>query len=138
MDLTYSNASYSARVVYTLNTANDWGSGNSKLGETIYFYNKTANSIDLHLFDYEDFDLNATQNGQSMAITMNAHNVILGQTVGSYFFTNNISSTKSPSHVEAAAVGQTLSRLNSTATTLNDVTAAGQPNVMLPARMNGM
>ena len=133
LTLTYANASYSATVKYTMNTANAWGSGKSQMGVTVTFLNTTGASQQLHFFDYEDYNLNNTTLGQSLVIPIRGspyHDVFLDQTVGSYSFTNHITSGLNyPSHVEAAALGVILPGLtNNSATTLNDVASAG-PNV---------
>ena len=67
------------------------GSGISQLGEQVTFYNLTANPLTLRFFDYSDYDLNGTPNGQSLTFyTKNAGlQTYFYQTAGSSILTNS-------------------------------------------------
>ena len=127
LDLTYANAQYSARIVYTL-TGGALGSGQSSLNQSITFLNKsTSSDLSLHFYDYSDFDLDATSAGQSLQFLTTAAPTLrtnkFTQTFGSSWLTTSLSSgTNFPSHVEAALYNQTLAKLlDANPTTLNDV-----------------
>lgn len=119
--ITYANASYSVEVDYLL-TGFATGSRNSDISETIRISNLTAAPLEFHFFQYSDFALAGTPDGET---------VQLGQDIyGKYNEaditkgTSTISETVvSPgaNHGEAAFFNSTLTRLNDgNPTTLND------------------
>ena len=129
LDVTYDNGSYSARVVYTL-TGGAPGSGSSQLSESIIFNNHSGANLDLHLFDYSDFDLGGIDNNQNLQWV---HKGVVppttnsfSQTMGSLSLTSTVTASSSnPTFYEANATGSTLSNLLSgTAYTLNNQASA--------------
>jgi large repetitive protein len=146
LDLSYASLQYSARVVYTL-TGGSIGSGSSSLTEAITFLNTSTSTLDLHFFDYTDFDLLGGGAGQTIQFgtttipvpRINKFTQTLGPVTATVSLTAGL---YNPSAAEAALFNQTLASLNDGGpTTLNnnlgplagDVTGAFQWDVSLAA-----
>jgi large repetitive protein len=136
LDLTYADANYSVRTLYTL-TGQTVGTGGATLAETITVANTSGSAVEFHLFQYNDFDLLGLLDGQNVVYTTNSVNgqySIVTQTFGSSgipFVQEKITSA-SPviGHFEAATFSQTLVKLtDGDADDLDDTVAAGPENV---------
>ncbi len=137
LDLSYSDLpsspNYRARVQYLL-TGQAAGSGQSILGETVTFYNTSASSLNLRLFDYSDFDVAGALNNDVVTLSRLAlgppsnrsYKTSFGQTNGAFFVNSSaISGTNNSSHLEANYFNQTLQKiLNGTPSGLNDTLTA--------------
>ncbi len=133
LNLTYANSSYSVLTSLRL-TGNTPGSGRSQLNEDITVSNLSGSPLDLHFFQYSDFDLFGTTGGQSVQFYQNSANNQYYKAVqndGTRTVTETVNSTIFPiGHFEAALFNDTLSSLtDGTPTTLNDVTSAGVGDV---------
>jgi hypothetical protein len=119
LTLTYANSSYSAVVKYSMNTANAWGSGKSQIGVGVNFFNNTGSSQPVHLFEYDNFDLTAGSDAQSMAMSRSGNHIALSQTLGSYSYANSIigGSVTTPIEFQVAAASTILSSLTDNSTT---------------------
>jgi hypothetical protein len=126
IDVTYDNGSYSAEVKYLI-------TGSSLLNESIVFNNHSGSALDLHFFDYSDYDLNGSDNGQSLGwfhkgVVIPTTNSFW-QTLGGIALTNTVSSspTANPTRYEAdATTGTLLMNITNTVNyTLNNVASAG-------------
>lgn len=133
LNLTYANSSYSVLTSLRL-TGNTPGSGRSQLNEDITVSNLSGSPLDLHFFQYSDFDLFGTTGGQSVQFYQNSANnqyYKAVQTDGTRTVTETVNSTIFPiGHFEAALFNDTLSSLtDGTPTALNDITSAGVGDV---------
>ena len=133
LNLTYANSSYSVLTSLRL-TGNTPGSGRSQLNEDITVSNLSGSPLDLHFFQYSDFDLFGTTGGQSVQFYQNSANNQYYKAVqndGTRTVTETVNSTIFPiGHFEAALFNDTLSSLtDGTPTTLNDITSAGVGDV---------
>jgi hypothetical protein len=133
LNLTYANSSYSVLTSLRL-TGNTPGSGRSQLNEDITVSNLSGSPLDLHFFQYSDFDLFGTTGGQSVQFYQNSANSQYYKAVqndGTRTVTETVNSTIFPiGHFEAALFNDTLSSLtDGTPTTLNDITSAGVGDV---------
>jgi hypothetical protein len=133
LNLTYANSSYSVLTSLRL-TGNTPGSGRSQLNEDITVSNLSGSPLDLHFFQYSDFDLFGTTGGQSVQFYQNSANSQYYKAVqndGTRTVTETVNSTIFPiGHFEAALFNDTLSSLtDGTPTTLNDVISAGVGDV---------
>lgn len=79
--VTYSNASYTVQVGYTL-VGGPSNSGTSDLAETVLVTNNTAAALDFHLFEIINFDLNNTAGNDAAVHDAGSGN--LTQTDGAY------------------------------------------------------
>lgn len=139
-----SSPNYQARVDYNL-TGGAAGSGQASLGETVTFYNYSANNLVLRFFDYADFDLTGQLGGQSVTTSQTAlgpaYKTKFTQTLGSFSVNSTTASGAfANSHMEANTFSATLqtitnglpSSLNGTLTAgPGDVTAAAEWDVTL-------
>ncbi len=145
LSLTYSDASYQARVDYTL-TGNSSGSGKAILGETATFFNNSGSDLVLRFFDYSDFDIGGIAGGQSVTLSQtqlgSVYKTRFVQTLGAFSVTSTAASgTNSNTQMEANAFSATLQNLtNGSPTSLNgvllangDVTAGAEWDVTLAA-----
>jgi hypothetical protein len=125
IDVTYDNGSYSAEVKYLM-------TGSSDINETIVFNNHSGSALDLHLFDYSDFDINGSDVGQSLlwfhkGVVIPTTNSFL-QTLGGFTLNNTVTSSplSNPTRYEAdATTGTLLMNLTNGNYTLNNVASAG-------------
>jgi hypothetical protein len=109
---------FNIEIVYLLTGAN-LGSRRSDLAETIRFFNVTDTALDLHFFQYSDFDLNGEIDGQSVSVTPNVA-VQMGPPWANIAFTETVI-TPGASHLEANTWANTLNSLNDgSPTTLSD------------------
>lgn len=111
----YNNSTLGVEVSYLLTG----GVASSTLSETIAVVNNTAADLDLHFFQYMDFDLGGTPGGQSVVLNSSlarARQTLLS--TGGFAFETAI---QNATHREAALLGDTLGRLNdANPTLLND------------------
>jgi hypothetical protein len=126
IDVTYDNGNYSAEVKYLI-------TGSSIINETIVFNNHSGGALDLHLFDYSDFDLNTSDSGQNLGWfqkgvvipTINS----FWQTLGSMALTNSLTASSggnNPTRYEAnATAGALLFNITNSTYTLNNTASAG-------------
>ena len=151
LTLTYSDLpsspDYSARVDYNL-TGSAAGSGQASLGETVTFYNYSANSLVLRFFDYADFDIGGNPGGQSVTMSQTSfgpptapvYTTHFTQSLGAFSVTSSTASGSfGNSGMEANDFSTTLqtitngtpSNLNGVLTAAGDVTAAAEWEVTL-------
>lgn len=67
LSITYTHASFSAEVLYTL-TGGALGSGASDVAETISITNTSGSPLSFHFFQYSDFDLAGTIGGDTVRL----------------------------------------------------------------------
>jgi PEP-CTERM motif-containing protein len=121
IDLEYSNGALDIEVTYTLG-GGAAGSGKADVGELITINNTSRSAIDLHFFEYSDFDLNGQIGDQTatfrspQAFRQSGAGTALTETVV----------TPAPNRHEAGIFANTLNSLQDGApTTLNNVNSAG-------------
>jgi len=109
----------------------------SDIAETIRLINPTSRGLEVHFFQYNDYDLEGTPDGDTVRMTLN----MTRQTGDTFVVSENVVAP-TPSHFEAAPAGLTLARLtDDLPTTLNDfagpltgdVTWAYQWDFLIPA-----
>ncbi|MFO1476848.1 MAG: PEP-CTERM sorting domain-containing protein [Verrucomicrobiota bacterium] len=144
LQVTYQNSSLMVDVLYVL-TGNATGSGNSGVGATITVKNLGNTAMDMHFFQYTDFDLTGITGGQTGVFGQSGGRWNRWtQNLGTLSATDTFSSPSFlPSLVEAGYYNSTLASLtDGNPTTLNgtssisipgDVTAAIQWNAMFSA-----
>jgi hypothetical protein len=124
-DIGYANDLLSVEITYTL-TGGTAGSGTSDLAETIRIINLSDAAISLHFFQYSDFDLGGSAEGDSV-------NILSKNTVDQTDGVNTLSETvvgPPSNHYEAAVYSATLDSLNDgSPTTLSDNATAGPDDV---------
>jgi hypothetical protein len=124
VDIAYSNGTLGAEVNYIL-TGGSAGSGTSALSEVVRLTNTSSSSITLHFFQYSDFDLSGTPDGDSVALT--DHKATQG---GPGKLLSETVVTPDASRLEANIFANTLNSLNSGAPyDLNNVATAGPGDV---------
>jgi len=104
--LTYTSPQVRVEVLYVL-TSGVPGSYTADVAETIRFTNRTTSPLDLHFWQYTDFDLEGTPGDDTVTV--------LGNTVrqtGSTIAIAETIVTPWPTNFEAALHGQTLAKLN--------------------------
>lgn len=74
VNVAFSNAMVRFDITYTL-IGGAPGSGTSDIGEIVRVQNLTEQPLDFHLFEYDDFDLNATAGGDS-ALLLNGSTIM--------------------------------------------------------------
>ncbi len=117
----YNHASFRADIRYTLD-GGVAGSRASDIAEQISITNLTASPVDLHFFQYSDFELNGTSGGDSAVFT-NANTV--QQFEGALSISETVI-TPVADHREIDFFANTLSKLNdAVATTLSDTPPIG-------------
>jgi hypothetical protein len=110
----YANGALSVQVTYGL-TGNTASSG---MNESVRIINNTATNLDLHFFQYTDFDLGGFAGGQT--VSLGTLPSMATQTLGSAYSAGE-TVTPTVSHREANFFNNTLVSLNDlTPTTLND------------------
>lgn len=118
----YTGAGFTIEVSYLV-TGGTAGSGTSDVAETIRIVNTSGQSMDFHFFQYSDFDLCGTTEGDTVSFT-NANTVQQSDVSGCHLSETVV--TPVASHHEAGIFANTLNSLNNgTATTLNDSNSAG-------------
>jgi hypothetical protein len=136
---TYANTQFSVALSYIL-TGGTAGSGHSDMQESIQIFNHGSTALDLHFFQYSDFDLAGTPGGDNVLL----HRNLLGrfdealQTKGPISLSEVVSDTvltggttlPGADHGEANFFPATRNSLNSGSPyTLNDNTTAGPGDV---------
>ena len=117
----YAGAGFNVEVRYTLDGGST-GSGASDMAEQITFSSTSVSDLDIHFFQYTDFDLNGTGANDSAAFT-NANTV--WQFEPGFEFTETVI-TPVPTHRELSTHPLTLTSLNDLLpTTLSDTPADG-------------
>lgn len=115
-ELVYSNGILSVDIAYTL-TGGTPGSGTSDIAETIRIINLGRTALDMHFFQYSDFDLNGQIGGQTVLIE---HGDEAEQSGAGLLMSETIV-TSDPEHFEAGVYANTLVSLDDgSPTTLND------------------
>jgi len=116
----YNGAGFRVETTYTLRGGAP-GSKASDLGELIAITNTSANPLDIHFFQYADFDLSAADSitfTNANSVQQSGNNTRLTETVV----------TPIPAHHEAGFFPVTLNKLNDgLPTTLSDTPAFGVP-----------
>jgi hypothetical protein len=118
-NVTYTGAQLQIKTTYTL-TGGTLGSGTSDLAETIKITNITSGPLQVHFFQYVDFDLNNDPNGDTVQWT-DPHAVL--QTKGATRLAETVDTTNGASsfHREVNIFPNTLNSLNDGfPTTLSD------------------
>jgi hypothetical protein len=133
LDLTFSHALFTVRTVSILQGLAP-GTGKASWTESLTVQNISGAALDLHFFQYSDFDLGGNFGGQTVQflandLTSQFYKVV--QSDGSIVLTSTISTASFPvGHVEANLYASTLNSLTDGApTTLNDVTSVGPGDV---------
>jgi PEP-CTERM motif len=124
LSLLYAGSVFSVQVDYLL-TGGATGSGQSDIGESIRITNSTDTALDLHFFQYTDFDLLGNPNGDSTQLSFGPNQYFpADQTKGNALSETVV--TPAANHGEAGLFPITLNELNDgSPTTLNDVASAG-------------
>jgi len=102
------------------------GDLHSDMGEQIAIRNTGRTDLDMHFFQYSDFDLNGTSAGQSVILTPAGHPFRANQ-VGAGLALNETVVTPAPDHWEANVFPTTRNKLDNNTdldTTLDGVTAS--------------
>jgi len=134
LDVTYANASYSVNTLFQM-TGQTAGTGRANLNETITVVNNSLSPLDFHLFQYSDFDLGGTPNGQSVQYFLNdvtgQYYKVTQTALNGASVTETITSASPPiGHFEANYFDSTFNSLTDTNTTiLNDSISAGLGDV---------
>jgi len=115
------------KVTYTL-TGGTAGSSTSDVAETIKIVNHGTSSMDLHFFQYSDFDLNGATGGQTVTFP-NANTVDQSGPAGGVILSETVV-TPPPSHHQGSLEPTILNSLiDSAPTTLSDNSGAGPGDV---------
>jgi len=126
----HANATLQVDVQYTL-VGNGAGSNHAIIAEEITIENlDTQNAMDLHFFQYSDFDLGNTPNDDSVSI-VNQYKAVQNDGVGGYL-SEIVGSTlgPAPAHHEANYFANTLLKFSDgLPTTLDDNNSAGPGDV---------
>src|ERR1041384_910697 len=139
VSVTYAGSQFSVNVSYLLQGGSS-SSYQADIFESISINNTSGSPLSLHFYQYSDFDLAGSPNGDQVTISQDttvpppnyyrayqtkvAATTQLAETVDSIYANHAEAALFDPSHVNG-----TFDRLNSGSPyTLNDVTAAGQPN----------
>jgi hypothetical protein len=126
-EITYSAGGLEFLVKYDL-TGGTAGSFTSDLAETIRIRNLGTSSIDMHFFQYSDFDLNGVAGGQSVQFFGAGFNKVAQTGLGIEMSETVV--VPDATHHEANLFSTTRTSLNNgTATTLNDSNSAGPGDV---------
>jgi large repetitive protein len=133
LDLTFAHANFTVRTVSILQGMS-LGTGKASWTESLTVQNTSAAPLDLHFFQYSDFDLGGVLGGQTLQFLPNNLNnqfYKVQQTSGSIVLNSTISTASFPvGHVEAGLFAATANSLNdANPTTLNDATSAGPGDV---------
>jgi len=120
LNTTYANSQLSVLVKYSL-TGGSLGSGISDISEQISLHNNGSTPLDLHFFQYSDFDLGGVTGGDTVSLDKDTRGYYgADQTKGPYTLSETVVSPRA-THGEAAFYNQTLLGLNDASpTTLND------------------
>jgi hypothetical protein len=125
LTVTYANQMVSVQVDFLLR-GGQVGSGTSDIAETISIHNLTGGALPFHFYQYADFDLNGTPDGDSVQFL---GPYVVQQTKGATMLSETVAVPASTRR-EAALFNQTLLRLNDgLATDLNNANSAGPGNV---------
>jgi hypothetical protein len=116
VDLTYTGNLMSVLVRYTLTA----GSTSAHVAETIQVTNTSASNLSLHFFQYTDFDLNGTPEGDTAQIYAPLHNTVI-QSDGTLTVAETVV-TPAPSHYQVGFLPDIiLSLTDGDPTTLGDI-----------------
>jgi hypothetical protein len=122
--VSYAGQQLTTEVAYML-TGGTPGSRLSDIAEQIRFVNTGSTSLQMHFWQYSDFDFEGTPEGDTIRINGNTVNQ-----AGESLIVSETVVTPRPSHFEAALFGDTLARLtDGLPTTLNDVAGPLTGNV---------
>jgi hypothetical protein len=114
-------ASLNVSVTFTL-IGGSSGSHTADVAETIIVRNGGLSPVDLHFFEYADFDLNGTPAGQTVTFP---NNYVVDQSGVGAVLSETVTTPAASSH-EAGIYSNTLNELNDgSPTTLNGVSSAG-------------
>jgi hypothetical protein len=128
-EITYQNQDMKMSILFTLG-GGGLGSGASDLAELITITNlRSVSPLDLHFFEYTDFDLNGAVSGQSVALSgVPTPNTAFQS--GSGDIVSETVATPRPAHWAAASYNSTLASLmDSSPTTLGNSWSAGPGDV---------
>jgi hypothetical protein len=127
LQVTYANSDFSVQVYYKLTDS----TGKSQLNLDFGVENLSANQLDMHFYEYSDFDLVGTPEGDaSRFFKVSTRYTRVIQTDGALALTNQWTSGDTPiTHVEAALYNTTLGKLvDANPTTLSDGLISGTGN----------
>jgi hypothetical protein len=133
LDLTFTHSLFTVRTVSILQ-GQTLGTGKANLTESLTVQNTSGAPLDLHFFQYSDFDLGGAFGPQTLQFLPNNLNNQLykvQQTSGTIALNSTISTASFPvDHVEAGLFASTFTSLtDANPTTLNNVTSAGPGDV---------
>jgi hypothetical protein len=121
--ITYAGGGLQVKITYVL-SGSTAGQQTSDLGEIISLKNTGGAPMDLHFFQYSDFDLNGVSGGQSVLITGAPPNTAVQQGGGIVMAETAVVSA--PNRYEAGIWPATFNKLtNGVADNLNNVASAG-------------
>jgi hypothetical protein len=124
--LTYNNGALSTEVDFNL-AGGTVGSHQSGMGESLTLINHTASPMDLHFFQYADFDLGGVTGGQTSQLSKNLGGLFNDAfQSGAGVTVSETAVVPGANHGEANLFNATLVKLNdANPTTLNDVANSG-------------
>lgn len=125
LDVAYGSATgLEIQVRYSLDGGTA-GSRTADIGEQIRIVNHGTSAIDMHFFQYSDFDLNRTNLADNVTIDPSLRFVTQSPVTNGVALTETTLNQR-PTHAEANSFANTLNALNDTSpTTLNDHLTAG-------------
>ena len=117
-DILYTNGTLSVDVTYSLR-GGPAGSRQSDLGEQVVITNNSQSALDLHFFQYSDFDLGGTFQGDTGSF-VNPNTADQHDIAGTTYLSETVA-TPAPDRYQFGLYPNTLNQLNDgVATTLND------------------
>ena len=129
--LTYNNGTLGVEADYNL-AGGTPGSGTSGMGESLTLVNHSASTMELHFFQYADFDLGGVTGGQTVTLSKNTFTGLFNDAyqTGAGGSVSETTVTPGGNHGEANVFNATLVKLNDgNPTTLNDNISAGPGDV---------
>jgi hypothetical protein len=128
VQFSYFNSTLSISVLYAL-TGGAVGSGYSDLQESISITNLSTDPLNLHFFQYCDFDMNQVNAVDNVAIAAAKNSATQTPVTGASILSESIVN-RAADHAEANYFANTITKLNDgSPTTLNDVLNAGPGDV---------
>jgi hypothetical protein len=108
-------------------TGGSSGSGTADVGEQVRIRDTGSNTLDFHLFQYTNFDLNDNPAGDTVQVDTTSRSADATQTKGNTVFADTVATAK-PSHYEAGDAATILSNLTgATPDNLSDVAGPVSP-----------
>lgn len=99
--LSYQGSGFTVDLTYSL-IGGPTGSGTARIDQAVAIHNNGASALDLHFFEYSDFDVNGSAGGDSASINPGGNAIT--QSDGPFTITDAIEMTP-PSHWQIGASG---------------------------------